>query len=103
MDITARQMMALEMRRDGKKLREIGAALGISVRRVQQLLERAELIERQSTWAEGLPSRYVAALLGLGIQTRDSLAGAIADGSLARMPGIGPKCYEVITQWLRGP
>jgi len=101
MQLTERQLRALEMRREGKKLREIGEELHITTSRVRQLIERAELLQRQSAWAEGLPSRYVAALLARGICTRSSLETAVADGSLARMSGIGPKCYETITTWLK--
>lgn len=101
MELTERQLRALEMRRNGQKLREIGATLGITTSRARQLIERAQLIEQQSVWAEGLPSRYVTALLARGINTRDRLEASVADGSLARMHGIGPKCYETIVGWLR--
>jgi hypothetical protein len=100
MNLTERQLRALEMRSSGKKLREIGAELDITASRARQLIARAEMLQRQSQWAEGLPSRYVAALLARGICTRSSLEAAVADGSLARMPGIGPKCFETITAWL---
>jgi hypothetical protein len=100
MDLTQRQMHALKMRRDGKKLREIAAELQITTSRARQLIERAKLIERQSSWAEGLPSRYVAVLVSRGIRERAQLESAVADGSLARMPGIGTKCYEAIVAWL---
>lgn len=100
MQLTERQLRALEMRSSGKKLREIGAELNITTSRARQLIARAELLQRQSQWADGLPSRYVAALLARGINDRASLESAVADGSLARMPGIGPKCFETITAWL---
>lgn len=100
MQLTERQLRALEMRSSGKKLREIGAELNITTSRARQLIARAELLQRQSQWADGLPSRYVAALLARGINDRARLESAVADGSLARMPGIGPKCFETITAWL---
>lgn len=102
MDLTDRQGIALKMRRNGNKLREIGVALDITAGRARQLIERAELLERQSIWAEGLPSRYVRALMARGIDTRILIESAVADGSLARMSGIGPKCYDTIIEWLRG-
>jgi endonuclease III len=101
MNLTDKQVRALAMRTNGKKLREIATELGITAGRARQLIERAKLIQQQSTWAEGLPSRYVTALLARGINTRRQLEDAVADGSLARMPGIGPKCFETITDWLR--
>jgi hypothetical protein len=100
MDLTDRQMRALQMRRDGMKLREIAAALQITTSRARQLIERAKLIEDQASWAEGLPSRYVTVLLSRGFAGRAQLESAVADGSLSRMPGIGTKCYEVIVAWL---
>lgn len=99
--LTERQLRALDMRRRGQKLREIAEALGITTSRARQLIERAEFIEQQSAWAAGLPSRYIGVLLARGISARDQLEAAVADGSLARMPGIGPKCYETIQEWLR--
>lgn len=101
MELNERQLRALELRRNGKKFREIGAALGVSTSRARELVERAQLLERQAAWTEGLPSRYVSALLARGINTRAQLATAAADGSLARMHGIGAKCYETIMEWLR--
>lgn len=101
MELTDRQLRALEMRREGRKLREIAEALGITTSRARQLIERAELIEQQSAWAEGLPSRYVTALLARGFSSRDQLEAAVTDGSLARVPGIGPKCYDTVCEWLR--
>lgn len=101
MALTERQLRALDMRRGGKKLREIAEALGITTSRARQLIERAEFIEQQSAWATGLPARYVGVLVARGICTREQLEVAVADGSLARMPGIGPKCYDTIREWLR--
>lgn len=100
MDLTERQMRASSLRREGKKLREIAAELQITTSRARQLIQRARLIEQQSSWAEGLPSRYVTVLIARGITNRDQLAAAVADGSLARMPGIGSKCHKTITEWL---
>jgi endonuclease III len=100
MELTKRQLRALQMRVEGKKLREIGAELDITTSRARQLIARAQMIQRQSEWAEGLPSRYVAALLARGINNRGSLQAAVEDGSLAKMPGIGKKCFATITAWL---
>jgi hypothetical protein len=100
MDLTERQTRALEMRREGKKLREIAAELHITTSRARQLIERAKLIEDQASWAKGLPSRYVTVLVARGINDRGQLESAVADGSLARMPGIGTKCHEAIVEWL---
>jgi endonuclease III len=100
MELTARQSRALEMRVSGKKLREIGAELDITTSRARQLIARAQMIQRQSDWAEGLPSRYVAALLARGINSRSMLEAAMADGSLGNLPGIGKKCFATITVWL---
>lgn len=101
MDLTEKQIRALQLRRTGKKLREVAAALAISTGRARQLIERANLIERQSAWAEGLPSRYLSVLLARGINNRDRLEDAVANGTLARLPGIGPKCHDTIVEWLR--
>jgi hypothetical protein len=100
MKLTERQLLALQMRRDGKKLHEIGGALGISTTRARQLIERAQFIESQSEWAEGLPSRYVTALVSRGITSRAAVETAVADGSLARLPGVGKECYSTIIAWL---
>lgn len=100
MTLTERQLLALQMRRDGKKLHEIGEALGISTTRARQLIERARFIEDQSDWAEGLPSRYVAALVARGITSRAAVEASVNDGSLARLPGIGKECYATIIEWL---
>jgi hypothetical protein len=100
MELTARQSRALEMRVSGKKLREIGAELDITTSRARQLIARAQMIQRQSEWAEGLPSRYVAALLARGINSRSMLEAAMADGSLGNLPGIGKKCFATIAAWL---
>jgi hypothetical protein len=101
MKLTERQLRALEMRANGKKLKDIGAELDITPSRARQLISRAVLLQRHAEWAEGLPSRYVTALVARGISTRSSLETAVADGSLARMPGIGPKCFDTITAWLK--
>lgn len=101
MNLTERQLRALEMRRAGKKLHEIGNELGISTTRARQLIERAQFIENQSGWAEGLPSRYVTALIARGITSRAAVAEAVADGSLSRLPGIGKECYSTIVEWLK--
>lgn len=100
MELTARQLRALEMRISGKKLREIGAELDITTSRARQLIARAQMLQLQSEWADGLPSRYVTALLACGINNRPCIEAAVADGSLERMPGIGKKCFAVITAWL---
>lgn len=101
MTLTERQRIALEMRRTGKKLHEIGDALGISTTRARQLIERAQFIEEQSAWAEGLPSRYVTTLIARGITSRSAVEEGVADGSLARLPGIGKECYSTIVEWLK--
>lgn len=103
MSLTDRQGRALEMRRRGKKLEEIGAEFGITKSSAKKLIARAEVVERQAQWASGLPVRYVNALLANGITSRVSLEGAVADGSLRNMPGIGPKCYQTIERWLAPP
>lgn len=100
-DLTDRQMRALAMRRDGMKLREIAAALNITSSRARQLIERARRIEEQPGWAEGLPARFVRVLLARGIQDREQLQSAVADGSLARVAGIGAKGHDVIAEWLK--
>lgn len=101
MKLTERQLLALQMRRSGKKLHEIGLALGISTTRARQLIARAEFIESQAVWAEGLPSRYVTALVARGLTSRAAVEAAIADGSLARLPGIGKECYATVLEWLK--
>lgn len=101
MTLTERQLRALEMRRAGKKLHEIGDALGISTTRARQLIERAKFIEDQSAWAEGLPSRYVTALVARGLTSRAAVEAAVADGSLARLPGIGKDCFTTVSEWLK--
>lgn len=100
--LTARQARALELRREGKKLREIGDELEISAGRARMLIERALVIERSASWADGLPARYVRALLSRGIDTLAELRVSIDTGALRRMPGIGPKCYSTITEWMHG-
>lgn len=102
MDLTERQALALQLRRSGKKMYEIGAALNVSPDRARKLVERAKAIEREHEWANGLPARVVRLLTARGIKSRSQLDAAVADGSLARMPGVGAKCYETITKWLQG-
>jgi hypothetical protein len=102
MPLTNKQVRALQMRREGKKLREIGVALDITPGSARRLIGRALRVERQLNWAEGLPSRYATMLLSRGINTLGRLQDAVSNGSLSRMPGIGPKSYETILEWLRG-
>lgn len=103
MSLTDRQGRALEMRRSGKKLEEIGAEFGITKSSAKKLIARAEIVERQAQWASGLPVRYVNALLANGITTRQALERALRDGSLKGMPNIGPKCFQTIERWLTSP
>lgn len=101
MDLTERQALALQLRRSGKKMYEIGAALNVSTDRARKLVERAKSIERAHEWADGLPVRSARALAARGIESRSQLEAAVADGSLARMPGVGEKGYETILKWLQ--
>lgn len=101
MILTERQRIALEMRRAGKKLHEIGEALDISTTRARQLIERAQFIEDQSAWAEGLPSRYVTALVARGLTSRAAVEAAVTEGTLSRLPGIGKDCYTTVIEWLK--
>lgn len=98
--LTERQSAALEMWRSGKTNREIGVALDVTPGRARILVSRATLLDSQTAWARGLPSQYVKVLMSHGINTVSSLRSAIADGSIHRIPRVGPKCYAAITKWV---
>jgi hypothetical protein len=98
--LTERQGRALQMRRDGKKLKEIGQALEVSAGRARAIVERALMIERQAEWAQGLPARYVRLLMSRGVKSMGGLREAIQSGNLQRMPGVGDKSFAAICGWM---
>lgn len=98
---TEKQAQALKMHREGKSLREIGDALNVKRATARELVTRAQLVERQTAWATGLPTRYVRLLMSLGINTLAALRDAIDKGRLRSFPGIGPQVESAITEWAR--
>ena len=98
---TAKQVEALKLHREGKSAREIGKALKVKRASAHQLVTRAQLIERQTAWAAGLPTKHVRLLMSLGIKTLGALREAIDSGRLRSFPGIGPKVEAAITEWAR--
>jgi hypothetical protein len=101
MALTDKQEQALSMKRSGMKLREIGTNLKVGVARAHRLISRATQVEKQREWTRGLAPAVAAALLASGVSCFSALKSAADDGSLRRMPGIGPRRYAAILTWLQ--
>jgi hypothetical protein len=99
-----KQEQALALRRGGKKLREIGKALQISVGHAHSLCARAQEAEDQgpATWTAGLPAAVANVLRARHIKSHAELTKVIEDGSLLLMPRIGQRRFDIIVAWWKG-
>jgi hypothetical protein len=97
-----KQERALSLRRSGKKLREIGSDLQLSVARTQALVARAARQETEEQWTDGLPPSVANVVRHRGFRSRMELSAAISNGSLQLMAGIGMRRVQIIAAWLAG-
>ncbi len=102
-----RYLTAFDMKNEGKNLREIGDALGVSKERARQMILRGERIT--ANIAKGVVCEKI--FDGMNLQTKHylskndiksyaALKEALDNGVLEKIEGIGEQRIEQIRKWL---
>lgn len=98
---------ALEMRKSGSKLREIGSALGVSANQARILVKMAERYEEKAKEnpavkeLSGRSFRTLTVLTGLRNFTAKDVAEKISANQLADQEYFGPSSINEVRLWLR--
>lgn len=86
-----RALQAVRMKREGLRLAEIGAVLGVSQGRAGQLARRGENILKDSTaWYAGLPRKVASALHVAGYENKESVYNDVLNGVIRIEPHTRP-------------
>lgn len=106
--MNARQLIAYNLRKEGKTFREIGEVLGVSTGRAGHIVNEANRkAERLSHWTNGLPNAVAIRLEHAGYTSKDEVKAAIESGSLdaifrgKRVPCLGGKKLQILMNWLK--
>lgn len=92
--------MAVEVRRRGGTLDEVGAALGVGRERARQILLQAKQNQGLPSWIQGLDVRTAKILLAQKYGSRRDVQAAMERGEyIAR---IGPTRLQALRLWLEG-
>lgn len=99
-----RYQIAKQLREQGKTLRQIGGALGVTHERARQMLAKVKRMERAAeagpNWYDGLPTMVQNALLSEELTSEAQVAVAIDTPEFERIPNIGKIGRAQIRAWL---
>ncbi len=93
-----RQNSAMEMRRKGKTLAEIGRALGVNQERARKILIAAERNESLPRWVQGLQIQIARVLVRKGFRSKRAVRAAINRGE--RIDRLGAVRLAELSVWL---
>jgi len=104
-----RDRLVLALREQGKTLKTIGEAVGLSTEGVRRIIKREELLKKErSEWWYGLSARARNALANMNLESRSAVEQAIKDGTLdpgdhpisSRIRNYGLATHLEVQKWI---
>ena len=103
--LTPAQRLAVQLRDEGLKFKEIGKHMNVSGMRANQIYQQAKgILDDRPHWSDGLSSRAKNCLLmNAGLKSRDELLHLFKSGQILRVRNYGWNTHKEVAEWLGLP